>query len=59
MEMMEERDEQMRLKYYDPIENFPDKIDQLLAALNRVRLIENHQIFLIIFRKLRRWISMN
>ena len=31
-------DEQMRSKYVDPIENFPDKIDQLLGALNRVRL---------------------
>ncbi len=32
-----ERDEQMRSKYIDPIEYFPDKIDQLLEALNRVR----------------------
>ena len=36
-----ERDEQMRSKYVDPIENFPDKIDQLLAALNLVRLDMN------------------
>ena len=34
--MMEERDEEMRSKYYDPIEHFPDRIDQLLDALNRV-----------------------
>jgi hypothetical protein len=27
----------MRSKYFDPIEHFPDKIDQLLEALNRVR----------------------
>jgi hypothetical protein len=27
----------MRSKYIDPIEYFPDKIDQLLEALNRVR----------------------
>ena len=33
-----ERDEQMRLRYVDPIEDFPNKIDQLLEALNRVRL---------------------
>jgi len=31
----------MRSKYCDPIENFPDKIDQLLDALNRVRLFKN------------------
>jgi hypothetical protein len=37
LEMLEERDEVMRNKYYDPIEQFPDKIDQLLDALNRVR----------------------
>ncbi len=36
LERFEERDEQMRSKYIDPIENFPDKIDQLLDALNRV-----------------------
>ncbi len=35
--MIEERDEEMRNQYYDPIEHFPDKIDQLLDALNRVR----------------------
>jgi hypothetical protein len=34
--MLEERDEVMRNKYYDPIERFPDKIDQLLDALDRV-----------------------
>ena len=37
-EMMNEDDERLRLTYCDPIENFPDKIDQLLAALDRVRL---------------------
>lgn len=40
LELTEERDEQMRLRYYDPIKNFPDKIDQLLEALNRVRSID-------------------
>jgi hypothetical protein len=37
---MEEYDEQMRSRYYDPIKNFPDKIDQLLEALNRVSPID-------------------
>jgi hypothetical protein len=32
----EEYDEEMRSKYVDPVENFPDKMDQLLDALNRV-----------------------
>jgi hypothetical protein len=27
---------QMRSRYIDPIENFPNQIDQLLEALNRV-----------------------
>jgi hypothetical protein len=36
LEVLQERDEQMRGKYYNPIEHFPDKIDQLLDALNRV-----------------------
>jgi hypothetical protein len=39
MELMEERDEQMRDKYCDPIKAFPNKIDELLDALNRVSLI--------------------
>ncbi len=34
--MIKERDEEMRVKYYDPIECFPDKIDQLMNALGRV-----------------------
>ena len=39
-EMQEERDARMRSEYHDPIERFPEKIDQLLDALNRVcRLI--------------------
>jgi hypothetical protein len=29
----------MRSEYFDPIEHFPEKIDQLLNALNRVCLI--------------------
>jgi len=35
-ESLEERDSRMRSQYFDPIENFPDKIDQLLEELNRV-----------------------
>lgn len=34
--MFEIRDAQMRSQYIDPIEDFPNKIDQLLDALNRV-----------------------
>jgi len=37
-EIHEERDALMRSEYYDPIERFPEKIDQLLNALNRVCL---------------------
>ena len=37
MELFEERDERMRGEYYDPIERFPEKIDQLLGVINRVR----------------------
>ncbi len=36
LESMVERDEEMRAKYHDPIEQFPDKIDQLFHALDRV-----------------------
>ena len=38
-EMQEVRDARMRSEYHDPIERFPEKIDQLLDALNRVCLI--------------------
>ena len=34
-----EYDERMRPKYVDPIEHFPDKVDQLLAALDRVSIV--------------------
>ncbi|CAF1688258.1 unnamed protein product, partial [Adineta ricciae] len=39
---MEARDEEMRSKYYDPIDRFPDKMDQLLDALNRVFMNEQN-----------------
>jgi hypothetical protein len=35
-EILEERDSQMRSQYFDPIENFPDRIDQLLESISRV-----------------------
>jgi hypothetical protein len=35
-EIREQQDARMRAQYFDPIENFPDRIDQLLAAINRV-----------------------
>ena len=35
-DMLEERDRRMRSQYVDPVENFPDKIDQLLQELTRV-----------------------
>ena len=38
LELHEERDAVMRSQYYDSIECFPERIDQLLEALNRVRL---------------------
>jgi hypothetical protein len=38
LELQEERDALMRSEYHDPIERFPEKIDQLLEALNQVRV---------------------
>ncbi len=35
-EMQEERDAIMRSEYFDPIERFPERMDQLLDAINRV-----------------------
>ncbi|CAF0834260.1 unnamed protein product [Adineta steineri] len=35
-EIQEERDCRMRSQYFDPIENFPHRIDQLLEAFNRI-----------------------
>ena len=36
LDSWEEQDQRMRSQYYDPIENFPEKMDQLLTALNQV-----------------------
>ncbi len=38
-EIQEEQDAIMRSQYFDPIERFPERIDQLLDALNRVCFI--------------------
>jgi hypothetical protein len=35
-QLQEQLDARMRSEYHDPIERFPEKIDQLLEALNRV-----------------------
>ena len=34
-----EYDQRMRSRYLDPVEHFPDKIDQLIAALDRVSIV--------------------
>ena len=47
-ELQEERDTRMRSQYFHPIENFPDRIDQLLEALTRVsarRKKETYRLF--------------
>ncbi|CAF4085615.1 unnamed protein product [Adineta steineri] len=36
----EERYTFRRLEYFDPIEHFPDKIDQLLDAINRLYMTQ-------------------
>jgi len=35
-EVQEQRDVIMRSEYFDPIERFPERMDQLLDAINRV-----------------------
>ena len=35
-EIHEEYDARMRQEYFDPIEHFPERMDQLLNAINRV-----------------------
>jgi hypothetical protein len=46
-EIFEERDFRMRSQYFDPIEHFPDRIDQLLESLNRVC---QNEYFLSLFK---------
>ncbi len=40
----EEYNTLMREEYFDPIERFPEKIDQLLAAINRINEVLFHEI---------------
>ncbi|CAF4146169.1 unnamed protein product, partial [Adineta steineri] len=40
----EEQDCRMRSQYFDPIENFPDRIDQLLEALNRIYIDQKREL---------------
>ncbi|CAF4251818.1 unnamed protein product, partial [Adineta steineri] len=42
LEQFEKHDGQMRSKYFDLVEHFPDKIDQLLNALNRIYISQNN-----------------
>jgi hypothetical protein len=42
-EIHEEQDARMRTQYYDPIERFPERIDQLLTSLNRVISFEKRK----------------
>ncbi|CAF1263903.1 unnamed protein product [Adineta steineri] len=43
-EIQEERDCRMRSQYVDPIENFPDKIDQLLEAIDRIYIDQKKEL---------------
>ncbi|CAF4055957.1 unnamed protein product [Adineta steineri] len=43
-EIQEERDCRMRSQYFDPIENFPDRIDQLLEALNKIYIDQKREL---------------
>ncbi len=57
-EIFEERDSQMRSQYFDPIEHFPDRIDQLLEGLNRVCRKEYYLSLFKFFSLLFRFISV-
>ncbi|CAF3539884.1 unnamed protein product [Adineta steineri] len=43
VEIQEQRDIRMRSQYFDPIERFPDRIDQLLDALNRIYMSQTNE----------------
>ncbi|CAF4310238.1 unnamed protein product [Adineta steineri] len=43
VEIQEQRDIRMRSQYFDPIERFPDRIDQLLDALNRICMSQTNE----------------
>ncbi|UJR16862.1 hypothetical protein I4U23_003760 [Adineta vaga] len=42
-EIHEEKDIMMREEYHDPVEHFPEKMDQLLTALNRVYISQGEE----------------
>ncbi|CAF1154593.1 unnamed protein product [Adineta steineri] len=44
LEIQEERDCRMRSQYFDPIENLPDRMDQLLVALNRIYIDQKKEL---------------
>ncbi|CAF3807836.1 unnamed protein product [Rotaria sp. Silwood1] len=39
-----ERDSQIRSQYFDPIENFPDRMDQLCEAINRLYISQKAEL---------------
>ncbi|CAF0959779.1 unnamed protein product [Adineta steineri] len=43
-ELYEIQDSRMRSQYVDPIENFPDKIDQLLEAIDRIYIDQKKEL---------------
>ncbi|CAF0859705.1 unnamed protein product [Rotaria sordida] len=43
-EIQGERDLQMRSQYFDPIENFPDRMDQLCEAINRLYISQKAEL---------------
>ncbi|CAF4097734.1 unnamed protein product, partial [Adineta steineri] len=43
-ETYEIQDSRMRSQYVDPIENFPDKIDQLLEAIDRIYIDQKKEL---------------
>ncbi|CAF3751894.1 unnamed protein product, partial [Rotaria sp. Silwood1] len=48
-QIAEEQDSRMRSQYFHPIENFPDRIDQLLKAITRLHI--NQQVDLLRLQK--------
>ncbi len=50
-EVQEQRDVIMRSEYFDPIERFPERMDQLLDAINRVcrTLMMSYRFILVDF----------
>ncbi|CAF1417311.1 unnamed protein product, partial [Adineta steineri] len=43
-EIQEERDSRMRSQYFDPIENFSDRIDQLLEAVDKIYVDQKREL---------------